>query len=66
MNQKEKDVKVLTEKDYDDIGAPEELIIKSKEDLIEKLKAGIESSKNERHYTFDEVVESIKKEFNFK
>ena len=53
MSQKEKDVKVLTEKDYDDIGAPEELIIKSKEDLIEKLKVGIESSKNERHYTFE-------------
>jgi hypothetical protein len=59
MSQKEKDVKVLTEKDYDDIGAPEELIIKSKEDLIEKLKVGIESSKNERHYTIEEVFEPL-------
>lgn len=59
MNQKEKEVKVLTEKDYDDIGAPEELIIKSKEDLIEKLKVGIESSKNERHYTIEEVFEPL-------
>lgn len=43
----------------EDIGAPERVIIKSKEDLIEKLKEGINDTDNGNLYDFDEVFDEL-------
>ncbi len=41
--------------------APEELIIKDKEDLIKKLEKGIESTNNGEVYSLEEVFEEVQK-----
>lgn len=43
----------------EDIGAPENLIIKSKEDLIEKLAEGIKDSDKGNLVDFDEVFDGL-------
>lgn len=43
----------------EEIGAPERVIIKSKEDLIEKLKEGINDTDNGNLYDFDEVFDEL-------
>jgi len=43
----------------EDIGAPENLIIKSKEDLIEKLAEGIKDSDKGNLVDFDEVFDEL-------
>ena len=41
--------------------APKELIIKYKEDLKEKLEAGIESTEKGEVFSIEEVLEEVKK-----
>ena len=43
----------------EDIGAPENLIIKSKEDLVEKLAEGIKDSDKGNLVDFDEVFDEL-------
>lgn len=43
----------------EDIGAPERVIIKSKEDLIEKLKEGINDTNKGNLYDFEEVFDEL-------
>ena len=43
----------------EDIGAPDNLIIKSKEDLIEKLAEGIKDSDKGNLVDFDEVFDEL-------
>lgn len=45
----------------EDIGAPERVVIKSKEDLIEKLKEGIIDTDNGDLYDFEEVFDELDK-----
>ena len=44
-----------------DIDGPEDINIKSKKDLKEKLQKGIDDIKNNRTYTLDEMFEIIDK-----
>ncbi len=46
---------------FEDIGAPEELKIKSKEDLIEKLAEGIKDTDKENWVDFDDVFDEVDK-----
>ena len=43
----------------EDIGAPERVVIKSKEDLIEKLKEGINDTDKGNLYDFEEVFDEL-------
>lgn len=43
----------------EDIGTPENLIVKSKEDLIEKLAEGIKDTDNGNMVDFDEVFDEL-------